>query len=226
MVVAGLWASLPFDYLVKVSGKSDVHADLIDRFPAPVEHPAWPLLLLRTLRLNCLTRDYAPLWEGLYQGSFAGDAWTPAFGSFSDLAVGERNWAMGTPLRTEFERRAALVEIDALAALMLGLTADHLALMFRAQFPVLRKYEYEMYFDGDGRKIAKDHHAQGVKQQKDDYKLLQAYLEGEDCGDLLERYTPLPPDEDHDEPWFYKPDREAEMRTAYAEFERRLSLNG
>lgn len=30
---------------------------------------------------------------------------------------------------------------------MLGLSADHLALVFRAQFPVLRKYEYEMYFD-------------------------------------------------------------------------------
>ncbi|WP_240952700.1 hypothetical protein [Rhodococcus sp. BL-253-APC-6A1W] len=225
-LVAGLWASLPFDYLVKVSGMSHVHAELIDRFPAPIDHPAWPYLLLRTLRLNCLTRDYAPLWEGLHQEAFATDTWTPAFDASSDLGVAEQRWTMATPLRTEFERRAALVEIDALAALMLGLTADHLAVMFRAQFPVLRKYEYEMYFDVNGRKIAKDHHAQGVKQQKDDYKLLQAYLEGEDCGDLLDRYTPFPPDESHDKPWFYKPDREAEMRTAYADFERRLGLNG
>ncbi|RDI24044.1 hypothetical protein DEU38_111121 [Rhodococcus sp. AG1013] len=225
-LVAGLWASLPFDYLVKVSGKSDVHADLVDRFPAPINHPAGQYLLLRTLRMNCLTRDYSPLWEGLHQDSYARDTWTQAFGSLADLGVGERAWSMSTPLRTELERRAALVEIDALAALMLGLTADHLALMFRAQFPVLRKYEYEMYFDANGRKIAKDHHAQGVKQQKDDYKLLQAYLEGEDCGDLLDRYTPFPLDANHDTPWFYKPDREAEMRTAYAEFERRLGLNG
>ncbi|MBP1159810.1 restriction endonuclease subunit M [Rhodococcus sp. PvR099] len=225
-LTAGLWSSLPFDYLVKVSGKADVQAELVDRFPAPIDHPAWPYLLLRTLRLNCLTRDYAPLWEGLYEGSFAGDDWTPAFATSLGLGVGERDWTMNTPLRTEFERRAALVEIDALAALMLGLTADHLALMFRAQFPVLRKYEYEMNFDANGRKIAKEHHAQGVKQQKDDYKLLQAYLEGEACGDLLDRYTPFPPDENHDSPWFYRPDREAEMRTAYAEFERRLGLNG
>lgn len=225
-LVAGLWSSLPIDYLIKVSGKSDVHADLIDRFPAPLDHPAWPHLLFRTLRMNCLTRDYAPLWDGLYQDSFATDTWTPAFATFSDLNVGEWGWTMGTPLRTEFERRAALVEIDAVAALMLGLTAEHLALMFKAQFPVLRKYEYEMYFDVNGRKIAKDHHAHGVIQQKDDYKLLRSYFEGEDCGDLLDRYTPFPPDENHDQPWFYKPDREAEMRTAYAEFERRLGLNG
>lgn len=225
-VTAGLWSSLPFDYLVKVSGKADVQAELIDRFPAPVDHPAWPYLLLRTLRLNCLTRDYSPLWEALHEKVFATDSWTRAHVGGSQLGVSDKAWTMATPLRTEFDRRAALVEIDALAALMLGLSANHLALMFRAQFPVLRKYEYEMYFDVRGRKIAKEHHAHGVKQQKEDYKLLQAYLDGEGCGDLLDRYQPFPADESHDEPYFYKPDREAEMRTAYAEFERRLDLNG
>ncbi|WP_232715216.1 Eco57I restriction-modification methylase domain-containing protein [Gordonia metallireducens] len=223
-LVGGLWASLPFDYLVKVSGKSDVQAELIDRFPAPLDHPAARMLLLRTLRLNCLTRDYASLWDALYDSSFGHDNWTAPFGSLiDDLAVTEPAWSMKTPLRTDFERRAALVEIDALAALMLGLTAEHLALMFRAQFPVLRKYEYAMYFDANGRKIAKDHQTHGVRQQKDDYKLLQAWMNGEDCGDLLDRYTPFGPDENHDQPWFYKPDREAEMRAAYAEFERRLA---
>ncbi|WP_347958106.1 Eco57I restriction-modification methylase domain-containing protein [Gordonia aichiensis] len=220
---AGLWASLPFDYLVKVSGKSDVQAELVDRFPAPVDHPAARRLLLRTLRLNCLTRDFAPLWEGLYENEFGADGWTSLFAPYTrGLAVADSEWTMQTPLRTEFERRAALVEIDALAALMLGLTAEHLALMFRAQFPVLRKYEYEMYFDADGRKIAKDHHAHGVRQRKDDFKLLQAWMDGSDSGDLLDRYTPFEPDEDHDQPWFYKPDREAEMRAAYADFEARL----
>lgn len=225
-LMAGLLSSLPFDYLIKVSGRTNIYPELVDRLPAPVEHPAWVLLLLRTLRLNCLTRDYAPLWEALYQNDFAGDSWTGAFAIAREISAVDGTWAAMTPLRTDFERRAALVEIDALAALMLGLTADHLSLIFRAQFPVLRRYEYEMYFDARGRKITKDHQVQGVKQQKEDYKLLQAYLDGEDCGDLLERYVPFPADEDHDQPWFYKPDREAEMRTAYAEFERRLGLNG
>jgi hypothetical protein len=115
------------------------------------------------------------------------------------------------------------VEIDALAAIMLGLTADHLAIIFNTQFPVLRKYEREMFFDSSGRKIAKDHQVAGVRQQKDDYKLIQAFLAGEDSGDLLERYDPFPPDGAHAQPWFYQPDREAEMRAAYADFERRLA---
>lgn len=224
VVIAGLWSSLPYDYLVKVSGKSDVHADLIDRFPAPLDHPAAPYLLLRTLRLNCLTRDYAPVWGELYDDGFAVDDWTPPFADWPTLGVPDWNWTMQTPLRSDYERRAALVEIDALAALMLGLSADHLALMFRAQFPVLRKYEYEMYFDNSGRKIAKDHHAQGVKQRKDDYRLLQAYLNGEDCGDLLDRYEPHPDGGVDRARGFVCPDREAEMRAAYAEFTRRLGL--
>ena len=223
-LVAGLWASLPFDYLVKVSGKSDVQAELVDRFPAPVDHPAAAQLLLRTLRLNCLTRDYQPLWDALYDEGFAADEWTSPFaGQLKPLGVSEPEWSMNTPLRTDFERRAALVEIDALSALMLGLTAEHLTLMFRAQFPVLRKYEYEMYFDANGRKIAKDHHAQGVHQQKEDYKLLQEGLVTGNFDDLAGRYTPFAPDAEHAKPWFYKPDREVEMRAAYAEFEQRLA---
>ncbi|WP_075833825.1 MULTISPECIES: Eco57I restriction-modification methylase domain-containing protein [unclassified Rhodococcus (in: high G+C Gram-positive bacteria)] len=225
-LIAGLLASLPYDYLIKVSGTSAVNMELLKRVPAPVNHAAYRLLLLRTLRLNCVTQDYAPLWEALFQASFETDSWTDARVAISSIGVAQRTWTMDTPLRTDLERRAALVEIDALAALMLGLTAEHLGLIFRAQFPVLRKYEYEMYFDSRGRKIAKDHHAQGAKQQKEDYKLLQEYFDGEDSGDLLDRYKPFPPDDNHDEPWFYKPDREAEMRIAYAEFERRLGLNG
>jgi hypothetical protein len=215
---------LPFDYLVKVSGKTDVQGELVDRFPAPIDHPAWAQMLLRALRLNCLTADYAPVWEALYEAAFSRDAWTTPFNVYLPrLSPSGSAWDMSTPLRTDFARRAALVEIDALAALMLGLTADHLALMFRAQFPVLRKYEYAMYFDSHGRKIAKEHQARGVEQQKDDFKLLEGFLSGGEHGDLLSRYSPFPPDDEHAEPWFYKPDREAEMRAAYADFEQRLA---
>lgn len=224
LLTAGLWSSLPFDYMVKVSGKTDIQAELVDRLPAPIDHPAWPRLLLRILRLTCLTRDYAPLWESLSCQTLQTDGWTRQFSSLLPMLPMQTGvWVRSVGLRSDLERRAALVEIDALAAMMLGLSADHLALMFRAQFPVLRKYEFEMFFDSNGRKIAKEHHAQGAWQHKDDYKLLRAHIDGDNCGDALERYSPFPRDIDHDRPWFYKPDREAEMRAAYADFEERLA---
>jgi hypothetical protein len=225
VLLTGLWSSLPFDYLVKVSGAANVNTEMVERFPAPLEHPAWRLLLLRALRLNSLTKEYAPLWERLYNREFEDDSWTGPFVRYAaPLVAGARKWDVRTPLRSDFDRRAALVEIDALAALMLGLSADQLVLIFQAQFPVLRKYEYEMYFDAGGRRIAKEHHAYGINQRKDDFKLLEAHMNGESSGDLLERYEPFAPDDEHISPWFYKPDREAEMRFAHAEFTERLGL--
>lgn len=224
-IVSGLWCSLPFDYLVKVSGVSKVNPEMIDRFPAPLTHPAADALLLRALRLNCLTSVYSDIWETLYDVGFRSDSWSGEFNRWlRPITDIDREWMASTPLRTDFERRAALVEIDALAAVVLGISADHLALIFRAQFPVLRKYENEMYFDARGRKIAKEHHAFGVRQGPRDFAMLQSFLDGGDSGDLLERYEPFPADETHDVPWFFKPDREAEMRAAHIEFKQRLEL--
>ncbi len=213
-LLAGLFSSLSYDYLAKVSGVANLHTAALRRFPIVLEHSGASQLLLRVLRLNCLTRDYAPLWDELYEASFAEDLWTSSFKEWPVLAVPHQEWTMDTPLRTDFERRAALVEIDALVAIMLGLTADQLDLMYTGQFGVLRKYEYTMWFDNEGTKIAKETHAKGVRQQDDDYKLLMAHLDGQDSGDLLTRYM---------EP-FVKIDREAEMRAAHAEFTARLGL--
>ncbi len=58
----------------------------------------------------------------------------------------------------------ALCEIDAIVALLVGLTADQLVQMYKSQYAVLRKYEYAMVFDGNGRQIANDFHAHGFLQ--------------------------------------------------------------
>lgn len=228
VLAAGLWASVPFDYLVKVSGKSDIQDELIRRFPAPLQHPAGTYLMLRTLRLNCLTSDYAPLWAELFEVDFLSDSWTKVLKYRSLLQDVSKKWTMATPLRTEYLRRAALVEIDALAAIMLGITADQLCAIYRAQFGVLRKYEYRMFFDAQGRKIAKETHARGWKQQPGDYELAEQWYEehggdGSDGPDV----PPLPVAlRDRYRGPLIKPDREAEMRAAYQEFERRLSKSG
>ncbi|MFJ9841636.1 type II restriction endonuclease subunit M [Kitasatospora sp. NPDC101155] len=210
--IAGLWASLPLDYLVKVSGKDDIQGELSGKFPAPLDHPLIPPLLLRALRLNCLTRDYAPLWEELFDPDWLDDRWT-GYGPLQDaLPRGDRKWSMNTPLRADFDRRLALVEIDAIVAVMLGLTARQLCSIYRSQFAVMRKYEWEMFFSSDGHKIGAATNNVGTRQTPEETAFVKAWAKAARAGDP----TPAIP-----EGWM-KPDREAEMTRAHADFTARL----
>ncbi|MGW7595708.1 hypothetical protein, partial [Streptomyces rubiginosohelvolus] len=121
---AGFWAALPLDYLLRITGRSHLQVAEARKMPAPdPRHPLAPALLLRTLRLNTLTNHYAPLWEELYDPRWAGyEDWAnPDWPGLNPLASGlTATWEYATPLRTEYERRAALVEIDALVSVWLG----------------------------------------------------------------------------------------------------------
>ncbi|GAA3572658.1 class I SAM-dependent DNA methyltransferase [Nonomuraea rosea] len=213
-VVAGLWASIPLDFICKVSGTSKVNIELARQFPAPLSHPLTRPLLLRTLRLNCLTRDYAPLWEELFDSSWLDDRWTGSIQERVGLQDVEPEWTMATPLRTDYDRRLALVEIDALVALMLGLSAEQLCAIYRSQFAVLRKYEWEMFFAPEGHKIGAETHNRSVRQTEAEAAIVKAWKKAQ----LSDAPEPTLP-----EGWV-KPDREAETTGAYVEFQRRLDM--
>jgi hypothetical protein len=213
---AGFWAALPLDYLLRITGRANLLPVGAKQMPAAkANHPLTSALLLRTLRLNALTTHYAPLWKELFDLRWAGyEDWAnPNWPHLKPLAAGLKpTWEYGTPLRTEYERRAALVELDALVAVWLSITADQLAAIFKSRYPQLYDYESETYFDANGRKIAADFNTYGHGQTKQDYLDLLAHLEDPER---------TPPPEGYRAP-FYKADREAEMRAAHAHFQARL----
>lgn len=221
-LAAGFMAALPLDYYLRATGRNDLRVGEAKTLPAPTPgHPLVPSLLLRTLRLNCQTNAYAALWEELYDKAWQQDTWAASTrwpDSVPLLTEGvTHTWSRDTPLRTEFARRAALVEIDALVAVWLGIGADELVAMYDARFPVLQQYEENMWFDATGRRIAKAHQQHGYGQPKDAWKQLSS-PDGfpETDYKLPEGYTdPL-----------YRANRKAEMRAAHAEFTQRLRKAG
>jgi hypothetical protein len=160
VVAAGIWASIPSDFLIKVAGVADITVSVFTRMPHVRGHVLEPQLILRTLRLNCLIREYAPLWEGLFDTAWQRDSWVPAVGapypSRPEMGDVTPKWAIATPLRRDADRRQALVEIDAIVAVMLGITADELATIYRTQFPVLQAYERDALYDSNGRQVPRE----------------------------------------------------------------------
>ena len=109
------------------------------------------------------------------------------------------------------DRRQALVEIDALVALMLGLTADELCTIYRTQFPVLYGYDRNTYFyDANGRLVPNA--VLTVWRKKGDRITEEERTATNPSGNTYIYELP-----------FVTLDREADMRQAYAHFERRLA---
>ncbi|MFG1834095.1 class I SAM-dependent DNA methyltransferase [Micromonospora chersina] len=213
VLAAGFWASLLLDYLLRITGRSHLRvAEAVGMPAADPRHPLASDLLLRTLRLNCLTRSYADLWEELYSPDWLDGSWAVPDKGMKPLSVATPEWTPACPLRTERERRAALVEIDALVSVWLGLSVDDLVAVLRSRYAILTDREDEMWFDAAGRRIAADSYAFGWGQRKEHYEQLVAHLDDPERNLVPEGYAAP----------FYKADREKEYRQAHAAFSKRL----
>lgn len=190
-------SSLVADFFVRSTGKGDLRG--ADFGQLPFIEPD-PRLIARALRLNCLTTHYAELWDELWQPAFKRDGFAkrdPRLdGSWKRLTP---KWSRGCALRTDYERRQALVELDALAALAIGITVDELCTIYRVQFPVLFQYERWNRYDRNGRLVP----AKLVRM---------AEANGLVCGSIAD---PDDPAIEYRLP-FDGCDREQDMRAAYA----------
>lgn len=148
--LTGMCSSLAYDFYMKAIGSSSIIPSRLASFPLGIAEEYKPAIFARTLLLNCLTTVYTDLWQEMWDGAYKLETWSiddTRLKSFDQL---HEAWAWDIPLRNYFERRMALVEIDVIAAMALGLTLEDLEMIYTIQFPVLQQNEADTWYDQKG----------------------------------------------------------------------------
>lgn len=151
LAIASITQSLIGDYYIKITGVPALNSQW-KRLPLL---PPKAAMNLRVLALNCLTVHYDAFWRDVWQDEYREGRWYGV-----DSRLPRDFWANLTPewqrhcaLRNDFARRWALCELDVLVAREIGLTLEELCEAYRIQFPVMRQYESDTWYDRNGRVV-------------------------------------------------------------------------
>ena len=223
-LMSGLEAALPYDFLVRSIGKMDIHNSTLQLFPVP-ETDLAPEIRLRGLLLNCLTSPYADLWKSCWDESYKSMCWSKQDPRLtSDVFTGLTDeWTWNTPLRTDYERRQALVELDVLASMALGITLDELIDIYSLTFTVLGSYEADTWYDANGRIAFSKKNYGDLAYKRPDFEKIKNKQTGTFTRIITDDTQPGGPQErtiEYTAP-FSKCDRVEDYRTAWAFFEQK-----
>ena len=174
-------SSLLDDFYVRAAGIANLYGEVFASLPMPSKSEVYYDVARTYLKLNCLTVEYAELWERI-----TGTEWTP-----------------DTPILNALQRQKAQVRIDVSVAKMLHISEEELRMIYRTQFPVMRKYDLVDKFDKNGRLVPKE---------------VLKLCENEGTAEEILTWThPQSGREYNFQPTFESFDREAEISKAYAE---------
>ena len=221
--LAGLSSSLILDFLMKTIASANLTDSRLRELPMGIEEKYKNSLLVRTLLLNCMTAEYSELWNSLFRSEYKNDNWAIQDSRLKPFSEISEKWTPRCPLRNDFERRQALLEIDVIVAQAFGLTLDELITIYVSQFDVLKKNEEFTFYDKKGRIVyTKNAGLTGVGVDTKDWNTIKDQVDGETyCHVITKNMLYKNETVIYNAP--YKTcDRIADYRRAWAFFEKRL----
>ncbi|GAA0804542.1 class I SAM-dependent DNA methyltransferase [Spirilliplanes yamanashiensis] len=212
IAAAASTSSLIIDFSVRAAALANIGFGVIERIPVVLETRLYEQVALRVLRLNGVSLAYSDLWRESYSEAFKEDSWTGGPRILNEFPIGRvgSTWNSGTPLRLAVERRQAQLELDALNALIFGVPVNELCTIYRTQFAVLQGYDQNVFlYDANGRLVPNS--VLSVWRKKANRTSVDERTATNQAGYTYTYELP-----------FVTLDREADMRQAYAHFERIL----
>ena len=154
MLTFGIYSfSIIYDFYVKSTGRENIYFDTVSNLPL-LNKPN-PFILSRGLHLTCLTKKYEELWNKYSKLIPENDTWSKQNDTLSKFYFAKPNskWSFSIPLKSEFSRRQALIELDVLVCMDLGLSLIQLLTIYSVVFGVLQSNEEQLLFDSNGRVV-------------------------------------------------------------------------
>jgi len=223
LAFSGMCASLPYDYYIRSMKKRHIRYDNLSSLPVLPDGAMRKRLSALMLMLNSLTESFASLWSETFFDEIQSYEWAKddhrlSKDKFTNLSS---TWEVASALRTDYERRQALIEIDVLTSMLLGMTLEQLKAVYRIQFPVLKQYEDDTWYDARGRivfsarnmgeHIFKRTEWNQIKDAPAGQRFVRTYIDDTQPGGPVEREI------EYVAP-FDKCDREKDYETAWAFF--------
>ena len=148
--MAALSSSLVMDFFIKTVASQNLTPGRLAKLPMGIPQKFRGAMYVRTLLLNCVSNVYSDLWEDVWTDEFKNERWSIDDKRLKSFSCLQNKWNRESPLRNFFERRQALIEIDVVSAMALGLSLKDLETIYTIQFPVLQQNENDTWYDQKG----------------------------------------------------------------------------